>query len=132
MSKEVEIAEDKKISYEFESLFTDMFIVATTEFICDEMQVHKKLNQFAIESFLSLIYMKLIPGDPSNMFLATSFTRKMSESSDSMHSSIFMLENVRYHRVTRSGRSLQENMNFDFNQFGSPKTHNWNKIQHFL
>ena len=28
------------------------------------------------------------------IFLAASFTRKMPESSDSMHSSVFMLENI--------------------------------------
>ena len=37
---------------------------------------------------------KLVPRDPRTIFLVTSFTRKMPESSDSMYSSIFMLENI--------------------------------------
>ena len=43
---------------------------------------------------LTLICINWIPGDPRTIFLMTSFTRKMPESSDSMHSSIFMLENI--------------------------------------
>ena len=34
------------------------------------------------------------PGDPSTIFLASIFTQKMQKSSDSMYSSIFMLENI--------------------------------------
>ena len=44
--------------------------------------------------FLTLICIKWVPGDPSTIFLATSFTHKMSEGSDSMYSSILMLENI--------------------------------------
>ena len=33
-------------------------------------------------------------GDPNTIFLATSFTQKMPEGSDSMFSSILMLENI--------------------------------------
>ena len=36
--------------------------------------------------------MKWVIGDPSTIFLATSFNRKMPENSDSIYSSIFMLE----------------------------------------
>ena len=43
---------------------------------------------------LTLICMNWVPGYPRNIFLVTSFTRKMPESSDSMYSSIFMLENI--------------------------------------
>ena len=43
---------------------------------------------------LTLIYIKWVPGDPSTIFLATSFTQKMPEGSDSMYSSILMLENI--------------------------------------
>ena len=35
-----------------------------------------------------------VPGDPSTIFLATSFTQKMQKSSDFTYSSIFMLENM--------------------------------------
>ena len=35
-----------------------------------------------------------VPGDPSTILLATSFTRKMAESSDSMDLSIFMLKHM--------------------------------------
>ena len=52
--------------------------------------------------------MKWVPGDPSNIFLVTSFTWKRPESSDFMYSSIFMLENI-WHLKLREGHmhSLQ-------------------------
>ena len=43
---------------------------------------------------LTLISINWVPGDLRSIFLVTSFTRKMPESSDSMYSSIFMLENT--------------------------------------
>ena len=46
------------------------------------------------------------------MFLATTFTRKMSSSSDSMHSSYFMLENIWHHHFTWNGPNSQETVNF--------------------
>ena len=46
------------------------------------------------ENLLTLICINWVPGDPRSIFLVTSFTRKMSESSDSMYSSTFMLENI--------------------------------------
>ena len=45
-------------------------------------------------------------------FLAISFTRKMSESSDSMHSSMFMLENVWYCNFALSIPNSEEIVNF--------------------
>ena len=42
---------------------------------------------------------------------------KKPESSDSMYSSILILEKIWYHHFTKSGPN-----------FGSPATHNWNKI----
>ena len=48
----------------------------------------------AINFHLTLICINWVPGDPRTIFLVTSFTRKMPESSDSMYSSIFMLENI--------------------------------------
>ena len=53
-----------------------------------------------------------VPGDPRTIFLVTSFTRKMPESSDSMYFSIFMLENIWYHHFTRSEPNSQEIVNF--------------------
>ena len=41
-----------------------------------------------------------VPRGPSTIFLATSFTRKMPESSDFMYSSFLMLENIWYHHFT--------------------------------
>ena len=38
--------------------------------------------------------------DPSTIFLVTSFTQKMPEGSDSMHSSVLMLEKIWYHYFT--------------------------------
>ena len=43
---------------------------------------------------LNIICINWVPGDPRTIFLVTSFTGKMPESSDSMYSSIFMLENI--------------------------------------
>ena len=45
-------------------------------------------------TLLTLICINWVPGDPRTIFLVTSFTRKMPESSDSMYFSIFMLENI--------------------------------------
>ena len=41
--------------------------------------------------------------DPSTIFLATNFTQKMPEISNSTYSSLFMLENIWYHHLTWSG-----------------------------
>ena len=42
----------------------------------------------------TLICIKWVPGDPSNIFLATIFAQKMPERSGSMYSSILMLGNI--------------------------------------
>ena len=44
--------------------------------------------------FLTLICIKWVRGDPSTIFLTTTFTQKMQEGSDSTYSSILMLENI--------------------------------------
>ena len=46
---------------------------------------------------------KMGPCGPKHYTLATSFTQKMPESSDSMYSSILMLENIWPHHFTWSG-----------------------------
>ena len=53
-----------------------------------------------------------VVGDPSTIFLATSFIQKMQKSSDSMYSSIFMLENICYHNFTQIGPNFKEIVNF--------------------
>ena len=78
---------------------------------------------------LTLICINWVPGDPRTIFLVTSFTRKMPESSDSMYSSIFMLENIWYHHFTWSAQNSQEIVDYVPIQFGSRGTHNWNKSQ---
>ena len=50
--------------------------------------------ELAIIYNLIPICIKWVPGDPSTILLATSFTQKMPDSSDSMYSSILMLENI--------------------------------------
>ena len=57
---------------------------------------------------LTFICINWVPGDPRSIFLVTSFTWKMPESSDSIYSSIFMLENIWYHNFNRSGPNSQE------------------------
>ena len=60
---------------------------------------------------LTLICVKWVPEDPSTIFLATSFTLKIPESSDSKHSSISMLENIWCHHFTSSVPNSQEIVN---------------------
>ena len=81
---------------------------------------------------LTFICINWVPGDPRSIFLVTSFTSKMPESSDSMYSSIFMLENIWYHYFNRSGPNSQEIVTFILNMGpGGPKL-NWSKIHNFL
>ena len=49
----------------------------------------------------------LSPWRPNTIFLVTSFTQKMQKSSDSMYSSIFMLENICYRNFTWIGPNSQ-------------------------
>ena len=54
---------------------------------------HDKLVNVA-QLYLTVICIKWVPGDPTTIFLATSFTQKMPEGSDFMYSSILMLKNI--------------------------------------
>ena len=54
------------------------------------------------------ICIKWVPGDPNTIFLATSFTQKLQESSDSMYFSIIMLKGIWYHYFPCNGPILQE------------------------
>ena len=47
----------------------------------------------ANNKYLTLIRIKWVPGDPSTISLATSFSQKMAEGSDSTYYPILMLEN---------------------------------------
>ena len=47
-----------------------------------------------MESSLTLIYIKWVPRDPSTIFLVTTFNQKIPERSDSIYSSVLMLENI--------------------------------------
>ena len=90
------------------------------------------LPTFVLGFALTPICVNWVPGDPRTIFLVNSFTRKMPESSDSMYSSIFMLENIWYHHFTWSAQNSQEIVNYVPIQFGSRETHNWNNSHNFL
>ena len=62
-------------------------------------------------SRLTLICIKCLPEDPRTIFLATSFTPKILERSDSMYSSILMLENIWYDYFAWSVPNSQEIVN---------------------
>ena len=79
------------------------------------------------------LYMhKISPGDPSTTFLVTYSTRKIPECSDSMNSSVFMPENIRYHHFICSGLNSQEVLDFVLIQFWSWRPNNCSKIHNFL
>ena len=89
-------------------------------------------NKKSFRGVLTLICINWVPGDPRSIFLVTSFTRKMPESSDSMYSSIFMLENIWYHHFNRGGPNSQEIVNFIPNMGPGGTKLNWSKIHNFL
>ena len=70
--------------------------------------------------------------DSSVIFLATNFTRKMPESSDSTYSSIFMLENKWSCNFTSCRRNFQEIVNFVLIMGYRGPELNWNKIHNFV
>ena len=53
-----------------------------------------------------------VPRDLSSIYLATTFSRIMPGSSDSMYSFYFMLENIWHHHFTWSGPNSQKIVNF--------------------
>ena len=61
--------------------------------------------------FLTLVWIKWVPRDPSTIFLETIFGQKMPESSGSMYSSILMLGNIWYYHFTWCGQNSQEIVN---------------------
>ena len=64
-----------------------------------------------LRTFLTLICIKWVPGDPSIIFLATIFAQKMPESLGSMYSFILMLGNIWYYHFTWCGPNSQEIVN---------------------
>ena len=56
----------------------------------------------------TLICIKWVSGDPSTIFLVTTFTQKISESISFMYFSILMLENIWDHHFTWSGLNSQK------------------------
>ena len=60
---------------------------------------------------MTLICIKWVSRDVSNIILEIIFTQKMPESSGSMDSSILMLENIWYHSFTWSGSNSHEILN---------------------
>ena len=59
---------------------------------------------FFTEEVINPICIKWAPGDPSTIFLATTFIQKMPEGSDSMYSSILMLETYDFIILTEVDR----------------------------
>ena len=52
MLNRVELSEDEAVSYDVESLFTNIHINQTIDFICHEMYIHKKLaNDLSLRNF---------------------------------------------------------------------------------
>ena len=64
-----------------------------------------------LRTFLTLICIKWVPGDPSTTFLATIFVQKMPERSGFMYSSTVMLRNIWYYYFTWCGANSQEIVN---------------------
>ena len=44
MLNRVQLSEDEDVSYDIESLFTNIPINETIDFICDKIYIHKKLQ----------------------------------------------------------------------------------------
>ena len=57
----MEISEDEEdVSYDVESLFTNIPINETIDFICDEIYIHKKLQPICKRSIFKKLLLKLI------------------------------------------------------------------------
>ena len=53
-----------------------------------------------------------VPRDPNTIFLVSTFTLKVPESSDSTYFSFFLLENIWYHHFTWSGLNSKDIVSF--------------------
>ena len=62
MLNNVRISEDEEyVSYGVESLFTNITMKDTIDFICEEIYVHKKLEPISINSIFKKLLYKLTP-----------------------------------------------------------------------
>ena len=59
MLNTVELSEDEDVSYDVESLFTNIPINKTIDFICDEIYIHKKLQPICKRSIFKKLLLKL-------------------------------------------------------------------------
>ena len=59
MLNTVELSEDEDVSYDVESLFTNIPINKTIDFICDEIYIHKKLQPICKRSIFQKLLLKL-------------------------------------------------------------------------
>ena len=85
------------------------------EYLCIIPHVLHFLSLFH-KLHLTLICIKCVPVDLSTIFLASIFTQEKQEYSDSMYSSILMLENIWYYHFTWRELNSQEIVNlFQFN-----------------
>ena len=78
------------------------------------LQEYVLLGRFCVtkKTTFTVLWLKWVPQYRSTIVLETSFIRKMLESSDSRYSSIYMLENMRYHNFICSGPISLEIVNF--------------------
>ena len=53
------IIDQEDVSYDVESLFTNIPINETTDFICDEIYIHKKLQPICKQSIFKKLLLKL-------------------------------------------------------------------------
>ena len=87
-----------------------------------KISLNSQENNCARISFLTLICIKWLPGDPSKIFLVTIFAQKVPERSGSMYSSILMLENIWHHHFSWSEPNSQEIANLLQFSSGPPGT----------
>ena len=60
MLNRVELSEDEEdVSYDVESLFTNIAINETIDFVCDEIHIHKKLQPICKGSIFKKLLLKL-------------------------------------------------------------------------
>ena len=59
MLNRVELSEDEDVSYDVESLFTNIPINETIDFICDEIYIHQKLQPICKRSIFKKLLLKL-------------------------------------------------------------------------
>ena len=96
-----------------ENLSVKNVLRLSAKYLEDKMLKIKIIQNTSVtlRTFLTLIRLKWIPGDPSIIFLATILAQKMPESSGFMYSSILLLRTIWYFHFTWSGPNSQETVN---------------------